>query len=125
MKHIITILFFILSFFVKAQGVLHSYVKQDTIQPCTLTVRNIDNWENPKNYVFKVATITILQSGDYMVSYMVNGLYIHSEWIHIGKYRTVIDKVILTKPLKLTDVTFIRPKNTFVYREQFYLIKKD
>ncbi|HNR54567.1 MAG TPA: hypothetical protein PKJ19_05320 [Flavobacteriales bacterium] len=104
----IAVLLPILSF---GQGLLKSYIMQeDTTRVCTLTVRSYENWDNPVDHTFKVATATYLLPGDYLVRYYLDTTWLHAEWIHITTKWMVMEKTIFPEPIPLHKAVFVLPK---------------
>lgn len=95
------------------QGLLRSRILHmtDTSVVCTLTVRNIDNWDDKREHYFKVSTSTYLLPGDYLIHYYVDTTWLHGEWIHVSRKFVIINKVVLYKRIPLSEVRFIKPKD--------------
>jgi len=95
-----------------AQGLLRSILlnQKDTTVICTLVIRSYDNWDNPTYHYFKRSTATYLQRGEYVVSYKIDTVWLHAEWIRISGSGTVLSKYILSERIQLSKMTFVLPK---------------
>lgn len=104
----LTILALLLSVSCHGQRLLRSHLIQpeesDTV--CVMVLRDVDEFSNPRAYLFRLTNAVRLPPGDYQVAYFLDTAFVNAQYMHVSHDPSVMDQFILVGDVKLKDVRF-------------------